>query len=194
MNKVKLDPKTEQEFQKEKRYFTVPDYIILKSNQLHHPVTNLKLQKILYFLNVIQLVESGDALFPDFEFRKWDYGATVEDIYEEYRKFGGDVITKPITHVFLYLDQKQMFHSFKYNTDINQIDLNEKQVIDRWLPILLNYDQFELVKMCLTEPQLSDKITDVYNNELSKRFWSKHCFWLANRKMDESVEMSAKYI
>ena len=97
---------TEQEFQKEKRYFTVPDYIVLKSNQLHQPVTNLKLQKILYFLNVIQLVESGDALFPDFKFSKYNYGATVEDIYEEYRKFGGDAIIKPAAHVFLYIDQK----------------------------------------------------------------------------------------
>lgn len=188
----KLDAKTEQEFQKEKRYFTVPDYIVLKSNQLHQPVTNLKLQKILYFLNVIQLVESGDALFPDFKFSKYNYGATVEDIYEEYRKFGGDAITKPVAHVFLYIDQKQMFHSFKYKTDTDEINLNVKQIIDKWLPILLNYDQFDLVKMCLAEPQWSSKISETYNNKLSKRYWSKHRFWSVNRKMDESVEVSAK--
>lgn len=94
----------------------------------------------MHFLNVIQLVESGDALFPDFKFSKYNYGATVEDIYEEYRKFGGEVITKPATHVFLYIDQKQMFHGFKYKTDTDKINLNVKQVIDKWLPILLNYD------------------------------------------------------
>ena len=54
-------------------------------------VSNLKLQKILYFLQADCLVQTNAPLFKD-EIVAWNFGPVVIDVYMKYRVFGGAFI------------------------------------------------------------------------------------------------------
>lgn len=48
-------------------------------------ITNLQLQKILYFTWVDYYKETGTRLFEDQPFEAWKYGPVVSEVYFEYR-------------------------------------------------------------------------------------------------------------
>ena len=58
-----------------------------------HPVTNLKLQKILYFMWLDWYRERKEYLFND-RIEGWHYGPVVPDIYWSYRVFIAEPIKK----------------------------------------------------------------------------------------------------
>ncbi len=58
-----------------------------------HPVTNLKLQKILYFMWIDWYRTRQEPLF-DNEIQAWHYGPVIPDVYWKYRIFVADPIRK----------------------------------------------------------------------------------------------------
>ena len=74
------------------------DFIILRSKALNQPVTNLKLQKILYFLNAIYLVKHGKPIV-DAVFEKWNYGPTIPAIKECERT---PEFIRVVNHIFFF--------------------------------------------------------------------------------------------
>lgn len=80
----------------------VASYFIKKANRLgdenadfegNNDLTNLKLQKILYFAQAEHLKEFGKVLFKD-EIEAWQYGPVVKNVYEWLRGCGAFVITE----------------------------------------------------------------------------------------------------
>ena len=71
----------------------VAKYIIKLSQDIGEPVTNMKLQKLLYYSYVWYLVEKGmkRKLFKE-PIVAWKYGPIVKDVYSMYKKYGADVI------------------------------------------------------------------------------------------------------
>lgn len=69
----------------------IAKYIIMYCTQREVTVSNIKLQKILYFVYGVYLVRTGSPLFED-EFRAWQYGPVVEAVYNEFCIFGGSYI------------------------------------------------------------------------------------------------------
>ena len=60
------------------RAMDVADEIITLAQEKGHPVSNLKLQKMMYFLNALSLVQSEHPLIDDGQmFEKWDYGPVI---------------------------------------------------------------------------------------------------------------------
>ena len=79
----------------------VARYIIKRCNELNRPISNLKLQKLLYFVQAEFLVGEGSACFPeeieawDFgpvvpeeEIEAWDFGPVVPEVYHRYKAYG----------------------------------------------------------------------------------------------------------
>lgn len=62
-----------------------------------NPVTNLKLQKILYFLWIDWYRGTGEYLFDD-RMEAWYYGPVVPDVYHRYRTFIEDPIDASAEH------------------------------------------------------------------------------------------------
>ena len=54
-------------------------------------VSNLKMQKLLYFFQGLYSVPDHEALFKD-EFEAWQYGPVVRAVYREFRMFGANSI------------------------------------------------------------------------------------------------------
>lgn len=59
-------------------------------------ITNLKLQKLLYYAQGISLKYTGKPLF-DENIEAWQYGPVVPVVYHEYKQYGGMGINKNIT-------------------------------------------------------------------------------------------------
>lgn len=70
----------------------VANYIIGYTNSLNNPVTNLKLQQILYFIQGYSYRILDKAFILD-DFEAWPYGPVVRDICIEFSRFGSLLIT-----------------------------------------------------------------------------------------------------
>lgn len=70
----------------------VAKYVINKCTVENHPISNLQLQKILYFLQLKYLVDNGRVLFTD-EIQAWQFGPVVPEVYYQYCGFGSMAIT-----------------------------------------------------------------------------------------------------
>ncbi|MCX6731462.1 MAG: DUF4065 domain-containing protein [Candidatus Parcubacteria bacterium] len=60
-------------------------------NKEKEGITNLKLQKILYFMQAYYLAKLNKPLFSD-ELEAWKYGPVVPELYRKFRRFGNNPI------------------------------------------------------------------------------------------------------
>lgn len=63
-------------------------YAVARRYEHGRPISNLQLQKILYFLQFVYAGKTGSLLFPD-QFEAWPYGPVVRDVYVEFSNCGG---------------------------------------------------------------------------------------------------------
>lgn len=76
------------------------DHIIAVAQERHLSITNLQLQKIMYFTIRLAKIERNfdsennelEKLY-DKKFYVWKYGPVVPEIYDKYKKFGSNPIT-----------------------------------------------------------------------------------------------------
>lgn len=69
----------------------VARYIIDYEATQGRTVSNLRLQKLLYFVQCVFLGILGRACFSD-EIEAWDYGPVVPKVYRAYKEYGSTVI------------------------------------------------------------------------------------------------------
>ncbi len=69
--------------------------IIKLSNEIGEPITNMKLQKLIYYVYAWYAVEKGKPLF-DEPIYAWKYGPVIASVYRAYQKFGADVIKESV--------------------------------------------------------------------------------------------------
>lgn len=63
------------------------EYIISYFNEKGKDITNLKLQKLLYFLEAIYMVLADEDKLFDEDFYAWDFGPVNDEIYKKYKFF-----------------------------------------------------------------------------------------------------------
>jgi uncharacterized phage-associated protein len=68
-------------------YQLVADYFIALSNEIHSPITNLKLQKLVYYAQAWNLALLNRSLIEE-DFQAWVHGPVIPQLYNEYRQFG----------------------------------------------------------------------------------------------------------
>ena len=54
-------------------------------------ITNLKLQKLLYYAQGCYLAQKGESLFKE-DFLAWEHGPVIRTIYDKFKKFGANGI------------------------------------------------------------------------------------------------------
>ena len=65
----------------------IAKYVINHEHKEHREITNLRLQKLLYFVQAKILVETGMPCFED-EMEAWAFGPVVPIVYNEYKGYG----------------------------------------------------------------------------------------------------------
>ncbi len=71
----------------------VADYIVKHSLEKDQPISNLKLQKLLYFVQAQFLVATGRPCFPE-DIVAWGCGPMVPESYSVYSKYGSGSIPR----------------------------------------------------------------------------------------------------
>jgi uncharacterized phage-associated protein len=65
----------------------VAKYTISKCQKDNHPITNLQLQKMLYYIQYYFFINCNGPLFDD-DFQAWKFGPVIYDVYKEYKIYG----------------------------------------------------------------------------------------------------------
>lgn len=67
-------------------------YVVGKCALDEEPVSNLQLQKILYFLQLVYCRTTGGKLLFNDQFEAWPYGPVIRSVYVDFSVYGGDAI------------------------------------------------------------------------------------------------------
>ncbi len=112
----------------------VSKYVLTVCTEKSESITNLHLQKILYFLQVEVLRKYDMRLFED-DIEAWKFGPVVREVYHEYRGYGGLEIAR------IYDDCKNIFDDFEVNNK------NFKKFLDNLIIKLSKENAWNLVKI-----------------------------------------------
>lgn len=121
----------------------VAKYVINYMNEVGSPVSNLKLQKILYYIQAAMLVEKSRKCFED-PIMAWEFGPVVVPVYQKYREYGrGNIPKQEVSKVFEF-DATKMKITFK---EPEELDAMCKKVINKVVDSYKGVDDpFVLVK------------------------------------------------
>ena len=73
--------------EKMQRYSLIADYFIALSNERQSPITNLKLQKLVYYAQAWHMTLVGRELIAE-DFQAWVHGPVIPALYNDYREYG----------------------------------------------------------------------------------------------------------
>ena len=112
----------------------VSSYIINYSNQINHPINNLKLQKLLYYVQAAVLIETGKKCFNS-KIIAWQFGPAVPEVYRYYEEYGRNDIPNQDGYNTIKLDYKTLRMSY---TQPVEIDYTIKRIIRNVVDSYLN--------------------------------------------------------
>lgn len=122
----------------------VADFILNNRIKAGRPITNLELQKYLYFVNAKFLYESGQPLFEE-PIEKWKFGPVVSEVYHQYKHNKGNKITELSQHESIIFADNGITIEHNY-FDEKSIPDCIKESIEESIEKLSSYDSFELVE------------------------------------------------
>ena len=122
----------------------VSRYVINYSNDKEYGISNLKLQKVLYFIQADFLVCAQRRCFRE-RIEAWDFGPVVPEAYREYKKYGGCNIPR-ITSYFEFDPEGLADSKFKKYRD-TIISREDKARIEAMIDRLAAYSSTELVEI-----------------------------------------------
>ncbi|MFA6601928.1 MAG: type II toxin-antitoxin system antitoxin SocA domain-containing protein [Candidatus Paceibacterota bacterium] len=133
----------------------ITDYLIDKSLKEGNPVTNKRLQKLLYYIQAWHLAINKEPLFND-KIEAWIHGPAIRSVYETYKSY----IAKPIDKV--------------HNPNIAQeLGIGTTRFIDRIVNAYSKYDTATLEYMTHAEDPWQKarkglEINESSNNEITQ--------------------------
>jgi len=132
-------------------------YFLSKANNDGDLITNLKMQKLLYYAQAWYLVNYGDTLFHE-KIAAWNLGPVVPSAYNHFKKFGAS----PIIYK---------------NTGKEADVFTKKQIeyLDEFYNIFSKFSAHELVNMSHNEPPWKDAFENKeknISNEVIKKYYT----------------------
>ena len=125
----------------------IAQYIINYAIQLGKPVSNLKLQKLLYYVQAALLLESEDSCIIE-EIYNWRHGPVFEEVYREYKIYGSRAIEDiQIGYSSYEFDDDLNFVKREYDFKVQENNISEidKTIIKDVVDSQIKYDPWTLV-------------------------------------------------
>lgn len=117
-------------------------YIINKCNDENIIISNLKLQKLLYFVQGFNYAFSNHRCFDD-QIQAWDYGPVCPEAYHEFKKYGANNIPPILQYETIeFVDDNIEWVCKKYNPNI--IDAETRETIDA---VIDNYGSYSATRL-----------------------------------------------
>lgn len=146
----------------------IATYVINKSYEEGYPISNLKLQKILYFIQGYTLSIKDEACFSD-RIEAWNYGPVVPNVYKKFKIFGANNIPS-----IGRIENDEVIDESNKN-----IDIQDKIIIDAVLKLLRKYSAGALVDITHKQAPWKDAIAKGNNSEITKesicQFFKEKC-------------------
>ena len=140
---------------------TIARYIINYSNKQGYGVTNLKLQKLLYFVQAAFLKIYENACFKE-DMQAWDMGPVVPGVYHEFKRYGN----RNIPTITEYAGIGYEFSGKKTVYDDSVIAKDHKEVIEFIVELFKNHDASTLVEITHRQKAWRNAYVQWKNNPL----------------------------
>ena len=124
------------------------EYIIKYFEDNNREVTNLMLEKLLYFLEAIYMSITDDNKLYDEDFYAWNFGPVNDTIYNRYKTFGK--------------------YPIKINTKSIIINQSNKIYIEFLYNLFKDYTPFDLVTLSHSEGSPWQEINSKYDGEIGR--------------------------
>lgn len=124
------------------------EYIIKYFEDNNREVTNLMLEKLLYFLEAIYMSLTDENKLYDEEFYAWNFGPVNDTIYNRYKNFGK--------------------YPIKINIKSIVINPNNKIYIEFLYNLFKDYTPFDLVTLSHSEGSPWQEINQKYDGDIEK--------------------------
>lgn len=129
----------------------IADFIICLANLNGDTITNLKLQKLLYYAQAWFLVNNNNQrLFSD-EIQAWQYGPVVPSVYEQYQSFG----------------RTPIFIDCNIETDFEDLSIEVKRYLREFCETFLRFSATELVGMTHQELPWNQAVKEGYRTSIN---------------------------
>lgn len=141
-------------------------HVINYSNQCDYGVSNLKLQKILYFIQAYFLINSREKE-PCFleRIEAWDLGPVVPEAYREYKQYGGGDI--PSITAYFKFDEGNLWNCEKIPYEDNVITEEDCSLIDEVVDRFSTYTATDLVNLTHQQAPWKKAYIPNMNNEIT---------------------------
>lgn len=139
-------------------------YIINYCNEKGYGISNLKLQKMLYFVQSDFLVNtfSQEPCFKE-RIEAWDFGPVVPDVYHEYKKYGAANIPS-IKEYMDFSDGIWNGRKVKFNKDI--ISYEDQKRINMIADTCAQYTATQLVEITHNQTPWQNAYQQCRNDEI----------------------------
>ena len=141
------------------RAIDVAKYFLYKANQEGDLITNLKMQKLLYYAQAWYLVNFGKPLFDD-HILAWNLGPVVKSVYNEYKEF---------RHTPIMFEED-------FGENIKQFDKDDLRFLDDFYDQFSCYSAHDLVNMSHSEDpwkKAYKTASQIIDLKLMKDFYTK---------------------
>lgn len=141
-------------------------YVINYSNDKDYGISNLKLQKVLYFIQAYFLTNTPDnrSCFKE-RIEAWDFGPVVPEAYREYKQYGSANI--PYITSFIDFDERCIWNSERKYYDSNVISSEHKDMINDVIDQFSNYSATDLVTLTHKQAPWREAYVPHMNNEIT---------------------------
>ncbi|ALQ36894.1 Panacea domain-containing protein [Fusobacterium hwasookii] len=113
----------------------IAKYIIRWCDKNNLRITNLQLQKILFFIQKESIKRRGYGIFSN-RIEAWQYGPVIPDVFYKFAGFGA-------MKIVLYEDYVNGFSKTSYD---DEIDNNSKEIIENILKEYIHISPWDLVE------------------------------------------------
>lgn len=132
----------------------IANKIVAKTDTEHgDSISNLKLQKMLYYMQGFHLAYFNTPLFED-DMVAWQYGPVVQNVYSAFKRFGKGEIT------------------LSKDVDIIKLTPEEEALFDEVYEVYGQFSAVKLMEMAHNEfPWKTTEISDVITKDKLKSFF-----------------------
>lgn len=145
----------------------VSRHVINYSNKKGYGISNLKLQKILYFIQAyfLSYTNSHDPCFIE-KIEAWDFGPVIPRAYCEYKQYGSGNIPPVSWYRQFDSDSLWSVRQITYHDDC--ISTKDKKLIDAVIDKFKDYSATDLVSLTHKQSPWKDAYVPYENREITK--------------------------
>lgn len=116
----------------------IADYFLAQiSEECGDTISNLKLQKLVYYAQGFHLAVTGKPLFRE-QIKAWEHGPVVPQLWHRFKDYGAGALPKP------------------KKVDFKSLSVDERELLDEVYKVFGQYSAWKLRNMTHAEPTWKD--------------------------------------